>query len=119
MSDETEDKQDEYKRNDKGWFAPGNKGGPGRPKGSKGFSIKAALDRAIDESYREDDGRSILDALARTAIKQAADGDFRFWKELIDRLDGPIKQRVEQDQTIWIERISRAQRELEEQDETE
>lgn len=115
MSDETNDieKTDDYKRNDKGWFAPGNKGGPGRPKGSKGFSIKAALDRAIEESYRDEDGRSILDALARTAIKAAADGDFRFWKELIDRLDGPIKQQIEQDQTIFIERIRREAAQLE------
>lgn len=98
---------DEYKRDDSGRFGKGNPGGPGRPKGSGGFSIKAALDRAIAESVREEDGRSILDALARTAIKAAADGDFRFWKELIDRLDGPIKQQIEQDQTVFIERISR------------
>ena len=115
MSDESDD----LARDERGRFALGNKGGPGRPKGSKGFSIKAALDRAIEESFREDDGRSILDALARTAIKAAAEGDFRFWKELIDRLDGPIKQHVEQDQTIWIERISRAQREIENKDDTE
>jgi len=98
-------------RDDRGRFSPGNAGGPGRPKGSKGFSIKAALDRAIEESFREDDGRSILDALARTAIKAAAEGDFRFWKELIDRLDGPIKQQIEQDQTVWIERVSRQAKE--------
>ena len=99
--------EDDFARDDAGRFALGNKGGPGRPKGSKGFSIKAALDRAIEESFREDDGRSILDALARTAIEAAADGDFRFWKELIDRLDGPVKQQIEQDQTVFIERISR------------
>lgn len=98
---------DQYRRDDAGRFGKGNQGGPGRPKGSTGFSIKAALDRAIAESIREEDGRSILDALARTAIKAAAEGDFRFWKELIDRLDGPIKQQIEQDQTVFIERISR------------
>ena len=89
-----------------GRFLPGGPGGPGRPKGSKNFSIKSALDRAIEESFRED-GQSILDALARRAIKEAAEGDFRFWKELIDRFDGPIKQQVEQEQTVWIERVSR------------
>ena len=101
MSDES------YNRDEAGRFGKGNQGGPGRPKGSTGFSIKAALDRAIAESMREEDGRSILDALARTAIKAAADGDFRFWKELIDRLDGPIKQQIEQDQIVTIERITR------------
>lgn len=92
-------------RDEAGRFAKGNRGGPGRPRGSKGFSIKAALDRAIEESIREEDGRSILDALARTAIKAAADGDFRFWKELIDRYDGAIRQQIDQDQTVRIERV--------------
>ena len=96
-----------YNRDEAGRFGKGYQGGSGRPKGSTGFSIKAALDRAIAESMREEDGRSILDALARTAIKAAADGDFRFWKELIDRLDGPIKQQIEQDQIVTIERITR------------
>ena len=36
--------EDDFARDDAGRFAHGNKGGPGRPKGSKGFSIKAALD---------------------------------------------------------------------------
>ena len=58
-------------------------------------------------------------ALAVAAIKAAQQGDFRFWKEIIDRFDGPIRQQIEQDQTIFIERISRAQRQLEEQDDTE
>lgn len=97
---------DEFKRDDAGRFGKGNRGGPGRPVGSKGFSIKAAIERAIEESAR-DDGRSVVDALARVAIKAAADGDFRFWKELIDRIDGPITQTIEQDQTIVIERVSR------------
>jgi hypothetical protein len=108
--------QEPSERDHRGRFVVGNAGGPGRPKGSKGFSIKAALDRAIEESFREDDGRSILDALARTAIKAAADGDFRFWKEIIDRFDGPIRQQIEQDQTVFIERISRTNRELEAED---
>jgi len=94
-------------RDGTGKFVSGNPGGPGRPKGSKGHSIKAALERAIEESIRESDGRSILDALAARAIKAAAEGDFRFWKEIIDRFDGPIKQKIEQDQTVYIERLSR------------
>ena len=102
MSDEAGD----LERDDRGRFAQGNRGGPGRPKGSRGPSIKAALERAIEESIREEDGRSIVDALARTAIKAAAEGDFRFWKEIIDRFDGPIRQEIEQDQVIRIERVS-------------
>ena len=97
---------DEWKRDDQGRFGSGNKGGPGWEKGKPRLSLKVALERAIKESMREEDGRSVLDALARTAIKAAASGDFRFWKEIIDRLDGPIRQQIEQDQTITIERLS-------------
>lgn len=100
------DQDDEIERDDRGRFAAGNRGGPGRPKGSRGPSIKAALERAIEESIREEDGRSIVDALARTAIKAAADGDFRFWKEIIDRFDGPVRQEIEQDSVIRIERVA-------------
>lgn len=112
MSDQ-EDHDGEIERDPRGRFTQGNRGGPGRPKGSRGPSIKAALDRAIEESVREEDGRSILDALARTAIKAAADGDFRFWKEIIDRFDGPIRQEIDQDQTIRIERVARPNPSLE------
>tara|TARA_Y100001973_G_scaffold82633_1_gene122215 strand:- start:146 stop:484 length:339 start_codon:yes stop_codon:yes gene_type:complete len=98
---------DEWNRDASGRFGPGNKGGPGWEKGRPRLSLKVALDRAIRESLREEDGRSILDALAATAIKAAAAGDFRFWKEIIDRLDGPIRQQIEQDQTITIERLAR------------
>ena len=99
---------DEFNRDEKGRFGPGNPGGPGWTKGRRRLSLLASLDRAIEESERAEDGRTVLDALARTAIKAAADGDFRFWKEIIDRLDGPIKQQIEQDQTIFIERVSKA-----------
>ena len=113
-----EAKPDEYKRDSRGWFVPGNKPGPGRKKGSTGFSLKRALERAIEKTETED-GRSVLDALAVTALKAAQQGDFRFWKELIDRFDGPIRQQIEQDQTVWIERVSRQARQIEHEDDTE
>ena len=124
MSDEQNDstpdepKPDEYKRDARGLFVAGNKAGPGRRKGTKGFSLKRALERAIEKTETED-GRSVLDALAVAAIKAAQQGDFRFWKELIDRFDGPIRQQIEQDQTVWIERVSRQARQLEHEDDTE
>tara|TARA_R100000697_G_C5444277_1_gene195947 strand:+ start:672 stop:1001 length:330 start_codon:yes stop_codon:yes gene_type:complete len=98
---------DEWNKDELGRFGPGNKGGPGWTKGKPRLSLKSALTRAVSESMREEDGRSVLDALAATAIKAAAAGDFRFWKEIIDRFDGPIRQQIEQDQTITIERLSR------------
>tara|TARA_S200002703_G_C3771144_1_gene237425 strand:- start:857 stop:1204 length:348 start_codon:yes stop_codon:yes gene_type:complete len=102
MSEESES----YDRDQRGRFAAGNRGGPGGKIGQKKFSLKRALERIIEK--QEAEGRDVLDALAVAAIKAAGEGDFRFWKEIIDRFDGPIRQQIEQDQTIFIERISRA-----------
>jgi hypothetical protein len=48
-----------------------------------------------------------------TALRAAQGGDFRFWNAILDRLDGPVKQHIEQEQTVWIERINRAGKQLE------
>jgi hypothetical protein len=99
--------ENEYARDIAGRFGPGNRGGPGRKPGTKVPSLKSAIIRRIEESYREADGRSLVDALATVALRLAGEGDFRFWKEIIDRLDGPVKQQIEQDSTVFIERLSR------------
>ena len=103
----TEEADDNYARDSEGKFGPGNKGGPGRKLGTKVPSLKSAIIRRIEESHRDEDGRSLVDALALVAIRLAGEGDFRFWKEIIDRLDGPVKQQIEQDSTVFIERLSR------------
>ena len=107
IQNQNQTSDDEWARDDRGRFGPGNKGGPGRAVGSKYPSLKSAILRAIDETKNEETGRDIVDALAQTALQAARDGDFRFWKEIIDRLDGPIKQQIEQDSTVFIDRVSR------------
>tara|TARA_R100000084_G_C4636281_1_gene141169 strand:- start:32 stop:391 length:360 start_codon:yes stop_codon:yes gene_type:complete len=104
---EQEETPDDWNRDDGGRFGPGNKGGPGRKPGTKVPSLKAALERAIVETLKGEgqEPRSILDALAQTALTMAKDGDFKFWKEIMDRIDGPVTQKVEQDQTIKVERM--------------
>lgn len=68
-------------------FKPGQSGNPaGRPKGS--VSIVAALRRALEENPR------LADELARVFIERARKGEFRFLKELLDRIDGPATQRL-------------------------
>lgn len=98
---------DDWCRDDGGRFGPGNKGGPGRKVGTKIPSLKAALERAIRDTLTDEglEARSVLDALAQTALTMAKDGDFKFWKEIMDRIDGPVTQKVEQDQTIKVERV--------------
>ena len=96
----------EYDRDgETGKFKPGNKGGPGRPKGSTGPSIKAALVRAIDNAPTREDGRTVLDGLAQVCLRQAMAGNFQYMSMLLDRLDGPVKQEIVTDSTIVIERV--------------
>jgi hypothetical protein len=102
------DSEDSYQRDDKGRFVPGTPPGPGRPKGSKSFSLKTALLKVIEDNGNdEDDYSKLLMLLARRAFREAGEGDFKFWKEIMDRLDGPVKQEIQADQTIVIERVSK------------
>jgi hypothetical protein len=104
-----------YDRDGRGRFVAGNRGGPGRPKGSTGPSLKAALLRALDNARRED-GRGLEDVLIGRALKAASEGDFRFFKEIFDRLDGPIRQEQVVDTVVTVERVSRRQSDPDESD---
>jgi hypothetical protein len=65
-------------------FKPGQSGNPaGRPKGS---SLKARLERILSE----DDGK-VAEALAKAGVQAALKGDYRFWAEILNRIDGPVK----------------------------
>lgn len=114
MSEQPES-DNSYERDDRGRFVEGNRGGPGRPKGEQRWSLKRAIEDAIASTERED-GKTILDSLAVTALRAAQGGDFRFWNAILDRLDGPVKQHIEQEQTVWIERITRAAKTIEGED---
>jgi len=96
---------DDYKRDDLGRFGQGTKPGPGRPSGIHTPSLMAALRRRFQES-EDGDGRSIADEIAREMVQRALNGDAKILAMLWDRLEGPVKQQIEQDQIITIERIS-------------
>lgn len=96
------DEQDEWNRDDKGRFGAGNKGG-GRPPGRYTPSLLAALKRKLRESEGED-GRSLADDIAQEMIQRALNGDAKVLTMLWDRLEGPVKQQIEQEQVI-IERV--------------
>lgn len=76
-----------------GRFLEGNPGG-GRPKGSKNFAtlFNVALEKtAISHDMTSED---ILVSLIVVAIKRAQAGEFRFFRDIMDRLYGKaIKQR--------------------------
>lgn len=68
-------------------WQPGQSGNPkGRPKKP---SMKAALDAAIDAKPE------ILQALISKGIQEALKGDFRYWREIFERLDGKVPTLVE------------------------
>ena len=96
---------DDYKRDDLGRFGKGTKPGPGRPAGIHTPSLMAALRRRFQESESAD-GRSIADDIARDMVQRALNGDAKILAMIWDRLEGPVKQQIEQDQIITIERIS-------------
>jgi hypothetical protein len=71
-------------------WKPGQSGNPrGRPPEKP---IRDALKKVLDE-FEGDTGA--IHALAKVAVKQALKGDHRFWREVRDMIDGPIRQEME------------------------
>jgi len=64
----------------------------GRPKGSLSLinEIKKVLEGVDDASQK-----TILELLAIAAAKQAMKGNSRYFKEIIDRLDGKVTDNIE------------------------
>ena len=83
---------------EKGKFAKGNqfsfKNRPenvnrsGRPKGR---SMQDALRKLLEDEVT---GEKLCDALVKSAIDRALKGDFRFWQEIINRIDGKVPNRI-------------------------
>jgi hypothetical protein len=72
----------------------GQSGNPGgRPKGE---SITARLRRVLEGEHN---GRVLLDLLAERIAKEALSGKHAFVKEVLDRLDGPVNQKREAEDT--------------------
>lgn len=64
-------------------FKPGQSGNPsGRPK-------ERPIAAAIKDLLDKDDGKATR-ALAEVGLKKALKGDFRFFKELAERIDGKV-----------------------------
>ncbi len=69
-------------------WKPGQSGNPaGRPKNKP---ITAALKDLLDKN----DGEAIK-ALASVALKNALKGDFRYAKEILDRIDGKVMDQLD------------------------
>lgn len=76
-------------------FKPGVSGNPkGRPKGR---SVTALVREIVDA----DDGE-LAEQLARKAIDMALAGDFRFFREILNRVDGKVADQVQDEGGIQI-----------------
>ena len=72
-------------------WKPGQSGNPGgRPKGSGLTDIIRRVLSQPDESYG-----TKADRLITLCLEHAEKGDFRYFKEVIDRLEGPIPTKAE------------------------
>lgn len=49
------------------------------------------------------EARNIRDAIAKTIVRKALDGDPIFMRLLLDRIDGPVVQEVKLDQTVTLQ----------------
>jgi hypothetical protein len=70
-------------------FKPGQSGNPGgRPKNA---SVTAILREKL---AAEDGGKMVAEAIAEVVLQQALNGNFRFCRDLMDRIDGKPHQSV-------------------------
>ena len=74
-------------RDNRGRYLPGTSGNLGGA--PRGPSIAARLRRIL----ALDDGR-VANALVEAGVKAALQGDFRFWQEILNRVDGKVVERV-------------------------
>jgi len=76
-------------------FKPGQSGNPkGRPKGS---GITDRLKKLLEK----EDGK-IADALAQSIISAALRGDYRFVKEILDRVEGKVTDKLDIDGEVRV-----------------
>ena len=90
-------KQTVNRRQD-GTFGPGNQLGrqfrPGESGNPKGRPTERPFTIALREALDANDGE-LVETLAQVAIDKALSGDFRYFKEIMDRTDGKVTDKVQ------------------------
>lgn len=78
-----------------GQFVAGNTLSPGRKEGSRNFATiyRAALQKVAEANDQTLD--DVEDDLVKVAIDRARKGDFKFYQDLMDRLNGKAVVRTE------------------------
>jgi hypothetical protein len=84
-------------------FKPGWAGGPGRP---KGVSLKGLLKQALEKETLGDqpcpNGRNVAETFVEAVLIHAIGGNPSYMKEIWERVEGKVKDKVEHDGEIKI-----------------
>lgn len=82
-------------------YKPGESGNlKGRPKGSGVTDrLRALLDEEVDLGGKK---MTMAEALAKVVVKKALKGDHKFVKELLDRTEGKVSDKLELEGEISI-----------------
>lgn len=86
---ENPDKQEPAREPDGRW----KKGVSGNPEGRKGPTLTPILRRALNELHETGD-KSRAEALIEIGIEAAMSGNYQYWKEIFDRIDGKVIERA-------------------------
>ena len=92
-------------KDEKGLFLPGTAPGPGHPLGTENFHTiwwKFIEKVAKSNNITADE---VDEQLLAVAFKQMKAGDFRYWKDVRDRIHGMAKQPIEHLGGITIEQV--------------
>jgi hypothetical protein len=85
-------------RRQDGTFATGNQIGrqfqPGQSGNPKGRPTERPLTASLREALNADDGK-LIETLAQVSIDKALSGDFRYFREIMDRVDGKVTDRLD------------------------
>ena len=85
-------------RRQDGTFAPGNKIGPrfkpGQSGNPKGRPPERPLTALLRETLDANDGE-LIRSIVLVAVERALAGDFRYFKEIMDRTEGKVKDQLD------------------------
>jgi hypothetical protein len=78
-------------------FKPGQSGNPGgRPKDRSPTAVmREVLDRNEIDGKPIKGGRQVLDLMIEVAAKRALMGDYNFFREFMNRMDGKVRDKLE------------------------
>lgn len=82
----------EHRRNTDGLKPPWQPGQSGNPKGRpRGTGLTDRLRAILDEEHA---GKNVAEALMRAGVKAALEGDYRFWAEILNRIEGKVPDKL-------------------------